>query len=87
MSGLIIDSDESFIRMAKDFPPARCFDLVDKAASRIAVALGLSKGVRLHVVGTEQDLPGYILEQAAKEGTLGQVVAVHLRISRRNLTV
>jgi hypothetical protein len=77
MSGLIIDSDESFIRVAKDFPPVSGFDLIDKTASRIAVSLGLSNGVSVHIVLTEQALPGDILKQAAEEGALGTIVAVH----------
>ena len=61
----------------KDFPPACGSDLVDHAAKRIAVRLGLSKGITLHVVPTEQALPGDILKQAAEEGALGELVAVH----------
>ena len=61
----------------KDFPPACGSDLVDHVAHRIAVSLGLSNGVSVHVVLTEQALPGDILKQAAEEGAFGTIVAVH----------
>ena len=50
---------------------------VKQIADKIVGAGGLSGGVRVYTVATEQDLPPDIIEQARKEGALGQVVAVH----------
>ena len=61
----------------EDLPAGRGFDVVDKAAHVIAGKLGLTGGVRINVEPTEQSLPVDILEQARKEGALGEIVDVH----------
>lgn len=61
----------------KDFPPACGSDLVDHVAHRIAVCLGLSGGITLHVVISEVELPTPVLEQAEKECAQGWSFAVH----------
>ncbi|MES9900822.1 MAG: hypothetical protein ABW148_17630 [Sedimenticola sp.] len=64
---------------SEDSPAALGFDLVDKIAHSISIKLGFDGGgVRIHVEAAEESLPGKIVEQAEKEGALGEIIAVHL---------
>lgn len=68
-----------FSRSTPESPPTPLgFDIVEQTAQALARKSGLPGGVRIHVKETEQALPAKILEQAKKEGALGEIIAVHI---------